>query len=182
LSFSETNYRAGDNIIPPFDRNEKLTVVFAGVGTSPNLLANITDSEARDASEAHIVFPLSVIRQVAPQMIAAKFGRFIFLGSSQGSRGIVGATLYTTLKAAHRGLSRSVAVEYGRFGITSNVVDAGFMDGGQARFLKKGARESFLKATPSRQPVKVADIASTIQYLIQSPSVNGAILTVDAAG
>lgn len=182
ISFAVTNYRAGDEVLPPLKATEKLTVVFAGVGTAPNLLANIGDAEVRDASESHIVFPLSVVRQVAPHMISAKFGRFIFLGSSQGSRGIVGAALYTTVKAAHRGLSRSIAVEYGRFGITSNVIDAGFMDGGQARFLKTGARESFLKSTPSMQPVKVADIASAIQHLIGSASVSGAILTVDAAG
>lgn len=182
IRFVKTQYRAGENIFRFTDKNERLTLVFAGVGTAPGLIINSDSSIFQTASDSHLVFPLDAVKQALTIMLRAKFGRFIFLGSSQGARGIVGAGMYTTVKAAQRGLSRSIAIEYGRFGVTSNVIDVGFLAGGQDRFLKPSERAAFLSATPSKRPVRVEDVASTIEFVIGNPSVNGAIINVDAAG
>ena len=182
LSFVETDYASRENIVQHLERQDRLTVVFAGVGTVPGLIANTDQSEVSATTESHIVFPYSLVSELLPLMIKANYGRFIFMGSTEGSRGIVGASLYTIVKAAQRGLSRSIAVEYGRFGITANVIDLGYLSGGQTRHVSKEKQEFLVDERTPRGKVQVPDVASTVSYLVSNSSVNGTVVSVDSAG
>lgn len=182
ISFTYTSYSAGDGDFPRvLDVDSKLTIVFIGIGVTPGLLAHLEIPEIRDCLDSHLAFPMSLIQAALPTMIVAKFGRVIFIGSSQGSKGIIGATLYTTIKAAQKGLSRSISSEYGRFGITSNVIDVGYLGaGGQADFLTAATKNLFSRSTPSGKFVDPKDVASTILHLIGNSSISGQVVRVDA--
>ena len=54
-------------------------------------------------------------------------GRVVLIGSINGSRGKFGTSAYSASKAGLLGLAKSVARETGRFGITVNVVEPGWV-------------------------------------------------------
>ena len=180
VDFRRTDYHKGENSFVDLVQGEKLTIVFVGIGITPDLLANVSSAELEHFLESHLVYPFELIKGVLPQMMASKFGRFIFVGSSQGSRGIVGAAAYTTIKAAQKGLSRALATEYGRFGITSNVLEIGYLGGGLDRDLQTEVRQSFLRSSPTGKPITVPDVARAIQFILDSASVSGQVIVVDA--
>mgnify|MGYP003885681787 CR=1 FL=1 len=64
-------------------------------------------------------------QRAAAGMKAAGFGRIVNLSSVSGYRAGVGRTAYGTSKAAIKGLTRQMALELGRYGITANAVAPG---------------------------------------------------------
>ncbi len=65
---------------------------------------------------------------VLPAMKRRRWGRVVFIGSLVASVGARGNGLYSTLKAAQEAMARGLALDYGPFGVTSNVVAPGFID------------------------------------------------------
>jgi meso-butanediol dehydrogenase/(S,S)-butanediol dehydrogenase/diacetyl reductase len=66
-----------------------------------------------------------MIRHALPQMIKQEKGSIINISSLAGLRCIPAMTAYTTSKAAMVGLSNSIALDYGKYGIRSNVISPG---------------------------------------------------------
>ena len=65
-----------------------------------------------------------VCRQFLPAMLSKRFGRIILI-SSLGHSGVSGQANYCASKAGLHGLCATLAKEYGRKGITANVVAPG---------------------------------------------------------
>jgi 3-oxoacyl-[acyl-carrier protein] reductase len=57
-----------------------------------------------------------------------RWGRVVFVGSLMSAGGGRGYGVYGTVKAAQEGLARSIALDYGPYGVTANVVAPGFID------------------------------------------------------
>jgi 3-oxoacyl-[acyl-carrier protein] reductase len=64
-------------------------------------------------------------REVVTHMRAAGWGRIVNL-SSTGALGAVGLSAYSAAKAGVQGLTKTLAIELGRYGITVNAVAPGF--------------------------------------------------------
>lgn len=67
------------------------------------------------------------IRAVAPVMKAARHGSIVNISSVEGLRGSAGLHGYVASKFAVRGLTKSVAVELGRYNVRVNSVHPGFI-------------------------------------------------------
>ena len=66
-------------------------------------------------------------REVQPYMRAAGWGRIVSL-SSTAALGALGEANYAAAKAGIQGLTKSLAIELGRYGITANAVAPGFVE------------------------------------------------------
>ena len=66
-------------------------------------------------------------RAVLPGMIAAGWGRIVTIVSDAGRTGDAGGAAYSAAKAGAAGLTRALARENGRFGITANNISLGTM-------------------------------------------------------
>lgn len=89
--------------------------------------------------------------------------------------------LYSTLKTAMIGMSRSFALEYGEFGIRVNTVLPGVIDTKLAAAFDVAAREQILRNTPLGRIGDPREIGYAVLYLC-APSgafVTGASLVVD---
>jgi NAD(P)-dependent dehydrogenase (short-subunit alcohol dehydrogenase family) len=89
--------------------------------------------------------------------------------------------LYSTLKTAMIGMSRSFALEYGEFGIRVNTVLPGVIDTKLAAAFDAAAREEILRNTPLGRIGDPREIGYAVLYLC-APSgafVTGASLVVD---
>lgn len=70
---------------------------------------------------------LHCTRAVLPAMVSNSWGRVITIVSDAGRTGDPGGAVYGAAKAGAAGLTRSVALENGRFGITANNISLGTM-------------------------------------------------------
>ena len=65
-------------------------------------------------------------REVLPHMRLARWGRIVNL-SSVAALGALGEANYAAAKAGVQGLTKTMAIELGRYGITANAVAPGFV-------------------------------------------------------
>jgi 3-oxoacyl-[acyl-carrier protein] reductase len=92
-----------------------------------NLLFKMTDDDWTAVMEVHLrgAFLASQIAQ--QHMVAARYGRIISM-SSTSALGNRGQANYSTAKAGLQGLTKTLAIELGPFGVTANAVAPGFVE------------------------------------------------------
>lgn len=76
----------------------------------------------------HLAYLVALIGVVVPVQRRRRHGRWVFVSSTVATMGGVGQAAYAAHKLALEGLSRTLALEEGRNGITANVVSPGFID------------------------------------------------------
>jgi 3-oxoacyl-[acyl-carrier protein] reductase len=108
-------------------------------------------------------------RVVLPGMIAARWGRLITIVSDAGRVGDVGGAAYSAAKAGAAGLTRALARENGRYGVTANNISLGTMRtpateslwADPANDMAKGILRSYVV----RRPGDPDDVAGLAVYL-----------------
>ncbi|MES2330092.1 MAG: SDR family oxidoreductase [Bacteroidota bacterium] len=113
-----------------------------------------------------------------PLMIAGNWGRIIHISSVVGKNGMKGAAAYSASKTALEGWSRSLSKEYGRFNITSNILNLGYFEVGLINHLNDSDREKIIKDIPSQKLGKTSNIINAIYFLMDSEYVNGALIDI----
>lgn len=121
-------------------------------------------------------------QRAAPGMKAAGYGRIVNLSSISGFRAGVGRTAYGASKAAIAGLTRQMALELGRHGVTANAVAPGATVTAMTEAVYTDeTRASLIPMIPSGFLADPEDIAAAIVFLAsrQARYVNGHVLAVD---
>lgn len=115
-------------------------------------------------------------RAVVPHMKARGSGSIIIISSVEGMRGSPGLHGYTASKFGVRGLSQSLAVELGPFGIRVNSVHPGFITTDMTTRIDPAHLD-----IPLGRPGTPADLAGTIVFLASDASAftSGAEFVVD---
>lgn len=125
---------------------------------------------------------LGLARRVLPGMRARGFGRLLFIGSSAAYQGAAGQAAYAATKAGLVGLTRSLAVEAGRHGVTCNLVEPGLVETPRLLEVTSAAtREAILAASAVGRIGRPEEIAALVGFLAsdQAGFVTGARLPVD---
>jgi len=169
----------GDRVLEDFD-NVEVVVANAGINKS-NLVVSMSDEEWRSVLETNLSGAFYVCRHFLPTFLANRFGRIVLI-SSVGATGISGQANYCASKAGLLGLSATLAKEYGRKGITSNVVSPGFFETDMTREgMSTGNRAFWLKHCPLGRLGELPEIGALVAFLA-SPGgayVNGQEIHVD---
>jgi 3-oxoacyl-[acyl-carrier protein] reductase len=105
-------------------------------------------------------------RAVLPHMTGRRWGRLIHV-SSRAHLGNPGQANYSAAKAGLLGFSRAMALENGRFGVTSNAVAPGLIDTDAVRALAhyEKVRDNAERTLPIPRIGEVSDVADTIAFL-----------------
>lgn len=121
-----------------------------------------------------------VTRACLPDMIARSFGRILFVGSF-AMRGERGRVAYSAAKNGLVGLSNTLAQEYAKNGITSNVVSPGFIETGAFLRLSEEIRERAVRMVPSNRAGSPANVAGLIAHLCSDEGgyTTGQVIGVD---
>ena len=114
-----------------------------------------------------------------PYMIENKWGRIVQISSVGGLQGALGTLAYSTSKSGLLGMSRVLAKEYARFGITSNVLVLGHFKGGMFDVLTDEVKGELLKQIPTKTLGDVSSVANAIEFLIKSKYVTGSTINID---
>ncbi len=95
-------------------------------GLSDNLRGTKTQAEGDIVMNVHLKGAFLMAKAVQAHMVEAKFGRIVSLSSSS-ALGNRGQANYSAVKAGLQGLTKTLAKELGKFGVTANAVAPGFI-------------------------------------------------------
>ncbi|HEY7046445.1 MAG TPA: 3-oxoacyl-ACP reductase FabG [Jatrophihabitantaceae bacterium] len=152
-----------------------------------NLLFKMSDDDWTMVMEVHLrgAFLASQIAQ--KHMVEAKYGRIICM-SSTSALGNRGQSNYSTAKAGLQGLTKTMAIELGPFGVTANAIAPGFIETAMTKATAERIgttieqmRESVAQAIPVRRGGVPADVANVAAFLAAEESgyVTGQVIYVD---
>jgi len=99
-----------------------------GGGGRPRKFLETPGEECEKEVDLTFLSVVNCMKAVLGHMIERKYGRIVNIGSPSGQSGLAGrmAAVYGGLKGAVASLSKAVAWEVGRYGITVNVVIPGW--------------------------------------------------------
>lgn len=122
-------------------------------------------------------------REVGKVMIkGGRGGRIVNISSIDAFQPEYDFPHYDASKAGLVGLTRSLALSWGRYGICVNAVAPGLVDTGDLWKVAKRRAEAFKKASPLHAVVELDDVASAILFLClkASSKITGQTLVVDS--
>ncbi len=119
-------------------------------------------------------------RAVFPGMIEKKWGRIINISSVIGTMGGFGQVSYASTKAGIIGMTKSVALEAGRHGITVNCIVAGIIASETFLEIPEAMRKRMENRTALKRAGSPEDVASAVVFLASDKAgyITGAELSV----
>jgi 2-hydroxycyclohexanecarboxyl-CoA dehydrogenase len=108
--------------------------------------------------------PFLLTQRVVPDMLAAGWGRIIFISSSSAQTGTRLQPHYSASKGAIISLTRSLADSYAADGITVNNVPPGFIDTPMLRGVALDV-DLVASTSPMKRPGKPAELAAAVGFL-----------------
>jgi 2-deoxy-D-gluconate 3-dehydrogenase len=116
-------------------------------------------------------------------MLERGYGRIVNMSSQAGVVGIVDHAVYCATKGGVNQLTRVMALEWSKLGVTVNAVAPTFIytPGTADRLDDPSFRESVLSRIPARRIGDIADVAGAVIYLASDAAklVTGSCLLVD---
>jgi 3-oxoacyl-[acyl-carrier protein] reductase len=152
-------------------------------------LAKMTLDDWETVIDVNLRSVFLMCREVHSHMRDACWGRIINM-SSIAALGIFGGTNYSAAKAGIQGITKTIALELGRHGITANVVAPGFILTDMTKEVAErmgttldALSEEMLKSIAVGRPGMPDDIANAVSFFVDSRSsfVTGQVLYVAGA-
>jgi 3-oxoacyl-[acyl-carrier protein] reductase len=127
--------------------------------------------------ETNLSAAFRATRRALGPMLRARFGRVVNVASVVGPRANAGQANYAAAKAGLIGMTRTVAVEVARRGITVNAVAPGLVE---TRFTEDVNGDA-LGEIPARRAGTPEEVAACVRFLVSPAAsyVTGTTLTVD---
>ena len=148
----------------------------AGV-RADGLSPQIDDEDWAKVIDTNLSAAFRLTRRALRPMIRARYGRVINIASIVGQRANPGQANYAASKAGLVAMTKTVAAEVARRGVTVNAVAPGLIE----TDMTEGIAENLLEHVPARRPGTPEDVAECVRFLASDGAgyVTGVCLTVD---
>ncbi|MDP9118427.1 MAG: 3-oxoacyl-ACP reductase FabG [Actinomycetota bacterium] len=177
--------RAVDQLVGEFG-GLQILVNNAGV-LRDNMLFKMTDDDWTLVMDVHLRGAFLCTQIAQKHMVQAKYGRIVSM-SSTSALGNRGQANYSTAKAGLQGLTKTLAIELGPFGITANAIAPGFIETAMtaATAERTGTtiekmREAVASVVPVRRGGVPDDVANTVAFFAAEESgyITGQVIYLD---
>jgi len=122
----------------------------------------------------------NVIKSVLPLMREKGFGRIINFSSIVAQKGIPGTSAYAASKAGLWGLTKSIAAENARKGITVNNLNLGYFDIGMITEVPQEMLTFIKREIPTGELGNPENIFNAVNFLVDSDYINGTSINMNA--
>ena len=148
----------------------------AGV-RADGLSPQIDDEDWAKVIDTNLSAAFRLTRRALRPMIRARYGRVVNIASIVGQRANPGQANYAASKAGLVAMTKTVAAEVARRGVTVNAVAPGLIE----TDMTEGIAENLLEHVPARRPGTPEDVAECVRFLASDGAgyVTGVCLTVD---
>ncbi len=157
-----------------------VAVCNAGVNVD-GLLPLVRDEDVLRMFQTNVFGAINVSKAAVRVMMRARWGRIVTVSSVVGQMGNAGQSVYAASKSALLGLTKSLAREYGKRGVTANAVAPGFVDTDMTASLGEEVRDKLREATPLQRLGSPEDVAAAVAFLASHEAgyVTGQVLGVN---
>ena len=157
----------------------KVVLIHAAAISLDNLAIKFDTKDWNQSMSLNLNSNFFLTRALLATMIRDDWGRIIHVSSIAGMKGVPGTIAYSTAKTGLLGMSKVLANEYSRFGVTSNVLILGYFNTGLIDTLSEKSRQRILESIPSKSLGGSSNIVNAIDFLIKSEYVNGSTINID---
>jgi 3-oxoacyl-[acyl-carrier protein] reductase len=149
----------------------------AGVARD-NIALQLSDEDWDVVIATNLTPAFRLTRDALRGMIKARYGRVVNIASVVGPRANAGQSNYAAAKAGLIGMTKTIAAEVARRGVTVNAVAPGFIATDMTAEL---ATDEIVKAIPARRQGTPEEVAAAVRYLASEDAgyVTGTTLYVD---
>ncbi len=163
----------------------------AGININPKRVEDYSEEDFRETMEVNLMLPFKIIKKNLPYMKKNNYGRIIAISSTYSIKPEVEMVGYNASKSALNTLIKTIAKEYGEFGITANcVLPSTFESQTMLNVLKeyvhndeekKEYYDMLVEDSPIKRLVTTKEIAKLIRYLISDDAsfINGVVIPID---
>ena len=148
----------------------------AGI-TADGLAIQMEDDDWNRVIDTNLTAAFRMTRRAMRPMIKARYGRIVNVASVVGPRANAGQVNYAAAKAGLIGMTKTVATEVARRGVTVNAVAPGFI----ATDMTEDIPESVIDAVPAKRAGTPEEVAAAVRFLASDAAgyVTGSTLFVD---
>jgi len=152
----------------------------AGI-TVDKTMRNMTVDDWHAVLRVNLSGAFYMSKAILEHMIGRGFGRIVNISSIIGETGSIGQANYAASKSGLFGLTKSLALETARKGITVNCVAPGFIDTEMVAAVPKEVLDRVVASIPMRRLGHPDEIAHAVRFLLQDAAgyITGSVLSVN---
>ena len=160
--------------------NNDQIVLINCAGTNYNAFAHKADiGKWKSVIDVNLIGTFNVISAVLPFMREKGYGRIINFASIVPQKGIPGTSAYAASKAGLWGLTKSIAAENAKKGITVNTVNLGYFNIGMISEVPEEILSGIVKTIPVQKLGDPENIYNAVNFLVKSDYINGTSVDIN---
>ncbi|MFJ8077187.1 SDR family NAD(P)-dependent oxidoreductase [Streptomyces sp. NPDC096176] len=144
------------------------------------LMAMQNPADWAQVIQTNLIGSFHTARVTVPHMLRQRWGRVINVVSPSGLIATAGQTAYSASKAGLIGLTRTLAAECGRRGVTVNALSPGFMITGMTKDLPDRVIEGMEDKAPIPRFVTVEEVARSASLFLDQDCMTGQVISIDS--
>ncbi len=141
----------------------------AGI-TNDNLLMRMTDEQWLSVIETNLTSIYRVTKSIVKDMMKARQGRIVNIGSIVGMMGNAGQSNYSASKSGLLGFTKSLARELSSRNINVNSISPGFIDTDMTKALSDDQIDNLSKNIPLGRIAESSEVSSVVSFLLSDDS------------
>ncbi len=144
-------------------------------------IEKMEDQDFKEVMRINVDGPWMLMKRIVPMMRAKGHGRIINITSGVAKDGNLNQTNYGASKAALENITKSLAREVGKDGITVNCVAPGLIETPMTKDVDEARKKDYIKRVPIGRLVKSEDVAVACAFfaLEETAAISGQILGVN---